>query len=55
MVTLDMNLDEELDYKEIARGMEAWRRERREERRRELSRETTALSAKSGEVIIHLG
>lgn len=48
MVTLDMNLDEELDYREIARGMEAWKRERRDERRKELSRETTSVSMKSG-------
>ena len=48
MVTLDMNLDEELDYREIARGMEAWKRQRRDERRKELSREATSVSMKSG-------
>ena len=50
MVTLDMNLDEELDYREIARGMEAWKRERRDERRKELSREITSVSMKSGDM-----
>ena len=48
LITLDMNLDEELDYRELARGMEAWKKEKREEKRRDLSRESTSLSVKSG-------
>ncbi|XP_052779508.1 EF-hand calcium-binding domain-containing protein 12-like [Mya arenaria] len=48
LISLDMNLDEELDYKEMARGMELARREKREDRRKELSREATSISQKSG-------
>ena len=49
LVTLDMNLDEELDYREMARGMDAWKRQRRVEKRQDLSRESTSMSAKSGQ------
>ena len=48
LISLDMNLDEELDYKEMARGMELARREKREDRRKQLSREATSVSQKSG-------
>ena len=54
MVTLDMNLDEELDYREMVRGMEAWKRQRREEKRKALSRESTSVSLKSGQLIVEL-
>ncbi|XP_060081393.1 EF-hand calcium-binding domain-containing protein 12-like [Ylistrum balloti] len=46
ILSLDADFDEELDYKELARGLENWHRERRENRRKELSRETTSLSSK---------
>lgn len=48
LISLDMNLDEELDYKEMAQGMGVARREKREDRRKELSRESTSLSQRSG-------
>lgn len=48
LISLDMNLDDELSYKEMARGMDMARRERREDRRKELSRESTMVSQRSG-------
>ncbi|XP_045164216.2 EF-hand calcium-binding domain-containing protein 12-like [Mercenaria mercenaria] len=48
LISLDMNLDEELDYKEMARGMKVARQEKREDRRKELSRESTSMSQRSG-------
>jgi len=54
LISLDMNLDEELDYGEMARGMELARREKREDRRKELSREATSVSQRSGEWLLSL-
>ena len=48
LIALDMNLDEELDYKEMARGLELTRKQRIEDRRKDLSRESSALSRLSG-------
>ena len=48
LISLDMNLDDELDYKEMARGMKVARQEKREDRRKEISRESTSLSQRSG-------
>ncbi|KAL4226312.1 EF-hand calcium binding domain 12 [Mactra antiquata] len=48
LISLDMNLDDELNYKEMTRGMDLARRERREDKRKELSRESTVVSQKSG-------
>lgn len=46
ILSLDADFDEELDYKELARGLDSWHRERRENRRKQLSRETTSVSSK---------
>ncbi|KAK3102250.1 hypothetical protein FSP39_009912 [Pinctada imbricata] len=47
ILSLDTDFDNLLDYKELARGLECWKRERRENRRKELSRESSASSVKS--------
>ena len=47
ILSLDSNFDNYLDYKELAEGLRMWRRERRENKRKALSREATALSQKS--------
>ncbi|KAK3609529.1 hypothetical protein CHS0354_007330 [Potamilus streckersoni] len=49
ILVLDMNLDNKLDYKELARGLEQWKKEKREEKRKELSREGTPTSPLMGE------
>lgn len=48
LVTLDMDLDDELDYREMARGMELARREKWDEKRKELSEELLKGSQPSG-------
>lgn len=47
LISLDMNLDEVLNYKEMAIGLEHARREKREDRRKEISRESTLMSQNS--------
>lgn len=47
ILSLDSNFDNYLDYKELAEGLNMWRKERRENRRKALSRESTNLSQKS--------
>lgn len=47
ILSLDSNFDNFLDYKELAEGLRMWRKERRENKRKLLSRETTSLSQKS--------
>lgn len=48
LISLDMNLDAFLDYKELATGLEQARRELREDKRKELSREATKNTLKTG-------
>lgn len=47
ILSLDSNFDNYLDYKELAEGLNMWRKERRENKRKALSRESTNLSQKS--------
>lgn len=47
ILSLDSNFDNYLDYKELAEGLKMWRRERRENKRKALSRETSDISLKS--------
>ena len=47
ILSLDTDFDNNLDYKELARGLELWKRERRENRRKELSRTSSASSVKT--------
>ena len=54
LISLDMNLDEVLDYKEMAQGLEHARREKREDRRKEISRESTLMSQSSGNITLCL-
>lgn len=48
LISLDMNMDENLDYKELSIGLELARRELREDRRKELSREATKVTISTG-------
>lgn len=54
ILSLDSNFDNYLDYKELAEGLNMWRKERRENKRKALSRESTNLSQKSETSIYNL-
>ncbi|XP_062585713.1 uncharacterized protein LOC134247355 [Saccostrea cucullata] len=47
ILSLDMDYDNNLDYKELSKGLSFWKRERRENRRKQISRESTMDSLKS--------
>ncbi|KAL3851719.1 hypothetical protein ACJMK2_015446 [Sinanodonta woodiana] len=49
ILVLDMNMDNKLDYKELARGLEKWKKEKREDKCKELSREGTPTTSVMGE------
>ncbi|KAL5015165.1 hypothetical protein ScPMuIL_009435 [Solemya velum] len=44
ILTLDADFNDRLDYQELSRGMERWKKERRDNKRKQLSRESTAVS-----------
>jgi len=52
LISLDMNLDENLDYKELAMGLELARKELIEDRRKELSREASKVTQKTGKNLL---
>ncbi|XP_022302015.2 EF-hand calcium-binding domain-containing protein 12-like [Crassostrea virginica] len=47
ILSLDLDYDNNLDYKELAKGLSFWKKERRENRRKQISRESTMDSMKS--------
>lgn len=47
ILSLDIDYDNNLDYKELAKGLSFWKKERRENRRKQISRESTMDSFKS--------
>jgi len=47
ILSLDSNFDNYLDYKELAEGLRMWRKERRENKRKMISREASLISQKS--------
>lgn len=47
ILSLDSNFDNYLDYKELAEGLRMWKKERRENKRKMISREASLISQKS--------
>lgn len=55
ILSLDIDYDNNLDYKELAKGLSFWKKERRENRRKQISRESTMDSFKSRSSKLILG